>query len=59
MLMKDLGMAQEAAISAKTAIPMAAAAHALYTMFCNSGGADLDVSAIIQLFQQTSARLVR
>jgi 3-hydroxyisobutyrate dehydrogenase len=59
MLMKDLGMAQEAAINAKTAIPMAAAAHALYTVFCNSGGADLDVSAIIRLFQQASPPLVK
>lgn len=52
MLVKDLGMAQEAAISVNAAIPMAAAAHSLYTLFCNSGRGHLDVSAIIKLFQE-------
>jgi 3-hydroxyisobutyrate dehydrogenase len=51
MLMKDLGMAQQTAIRAGMAVPMAASAYCLYTQFCSSGHGDLDVSAIIKLFQ--------
>ena len=49
MLMKDLGMAQEAAVRAGVPVPMGAAALSLYTLFCNSGHGHLDVSAIIKL----------
>jgi 3-hydroxyisobutyrate dehydrogenase len=51
MLMKDLGMAQEAAVRVGVPIPMSATALSLYTIFCNSGRGHLDVSAIIQLLE--------
>jgi 3-hydroxyisobutyrate dehydrogenase len=52
MLVKDLGMAQEAALGVQSTVPMAAAAYNLYNLFCNSGQGHLDVSAIIKLFQK-------
>jgi 3-hydroxyisobutyrate dehydrogenase len=51
MLVKDLGMAQAAALGAGASVPMAATAYGLYHLFCNSGRGHLDVSAIIKLFQ--------
>lgn len=52
MLLKDLGMAQDAAVRAGVPIPMGAAALSLYTLFCNSGRGHLDVSAIIKLYAE-------
>lgn len=52
MLLKDLGMAQEAALGARATVPMTAAAYNLYNIFCTSGQGHLDVSAIIKLFQE-------
>jgi 3-hydroxyisobutyrate dehydrogenase len=52
MLLKDLGMAQDAAMRAGVPMPMGSAALSLYTMFCNSGRGHLDVSAIIQLYAE-------
>ena len=52
MLLKDLGMVQDAAMRANVPIPMGSAALSLYTLFCNSGRGHLDVSAIIKLFAE-------
>ena len=52
MLMKDLAIAQDAALRAGVPVPMCAAALSLYTIFCNSGGGHLDFSAIIQLLSE-------
>ncbi len=50
MLMKDLAMAQDAAAAAGMASPMSSTTLSLYTLFCNAGLGDLDVSAIIKLY---------
>jgi len=52
MLLKDLAMAQEAALGVRASVPMAASAYNLYNIFCAAGHGNLDVSAIIKLFQQ-------
>jgi 3-hydroxyisobutyrate dehydrogenase len=52
MLVKDLGMAQQAAFRVGSSVPMAASAYGLYSLFCNAGQGDLDVSAIIKMFQE-------
>lgn len=51
MLVKDLAMAQAAAFGARSSVPMAAMAYSLYSLFCDLGHGNLDVSAIIKLFQ--------
>jgi 3-hydroxyisobutyrate dehydrogenase len=48
MMLKDLKLAQDAAHTSGAATPLGAEAAALYSMFCNSGGADLDFSAIVK-----------
>lgn len=48
MMLKDLKLAQDAAHTSGAATPLGAEAAALYTMFCNSGGVDLDFSAIVK-----------
>lgn len=48
MMLKDLKLAQDAAHTSGAATPLGAEAAALYSMFCNSGGAELDFSAIVK-----------
>ncbi|MTH97756.1 3-hydroxyisobutyrate dehydrogenase [Roseibium sp. RKSG952] len=48
MMLKDLKLSQEAAASSGAATPLGAQAAALYALFCNSGGAPQDFSAIVK-----------
>ena len=54
MMLKDLKLAQEASNSSGAATPLGAQASALYSMFCNSGGQELDFSAIVKYLRGTS-----
>lgn len=49
MMLKDLRLAQKAAISSGVATPLGAEAAALYAMFSNAGNGGLDYSAIIRM----------
>ncbi|MCH8035701.1 MAG: 3-hydroxyisobutyrate dehydrogenase [Proteobacteria bacterium] len=51
MMVKDMGLSQEAAGLAGAATPLGAAATALYTEFVEAGHGELDYSAIIKLIQ--------
>ena len=55
MMLKDLGLAQEAATSTRTATPLGALAHALYAEFVEDGGGVLDYAAVIRLIQNRSS----
>lgn len=48
MMLKDLKLAQEASSTSGASTPLGAEAAQLYSMFCNSGGADLDFSGIVK-----------
>ena len=50
LMLKDLKLAVEAAQGAGAAVPMGAAAEALYQMFAGLGGGAKDFSAIVKLF---------
>ena len=52
MMLKDLRLAQHAAETAKAAIPLAAEAAELYSLFVNQGNGEMDFSGIIKLFQK-------
>ncbi len=55
LMLKDLGLAQEAAIASKSSIPMGSAARSLFNLHKNSGGEDKggkDFSSIQQLFSR-------
>ncbi|RDD63766.1 3-hydroxyisobutyrate dehydrogenase [Ferruginivarius sediminum] len=51
MMLKDLRLAQDAALNAGCATPMGAEAAALYTIFCNSGYADKDYSGVYKMLR--------
>ena len=51
MMVKDMGLSQEAAGQVGAATPLGAVAAALYGEFVDSGHGDLDYSAIIQLIR--------
>ncbi|MDQ2994879.1 MAG: 3-hydroxyisobutyrate dehydrogenase [Pseudomonadota bacterium] len=51
MMLKDLQLSQDAARSANVATPLGAEAAELYTLFNNSGNAQLDFSAIIKMLR--------
>ena len=53
MMLKDLKLAQEAAIAAGATTPLGAEAAALYGLFCAAGNEALDFSGIIKLVQDT------
>lgn len=55
MMLKDLGLAQEAATTTQTATPLGALAHALYAEFVEDGGGALDYAAVIRLIQSRSS----
>ena len=57
LMLKDLGLSQQAAESAGVATPLGAHANSLYEEFVLSGGGDKDFSAIL-LFLQEQAREV-
>ncbi len=49
MMLKDMRLSQDASIDTGVPTPMAAAAAALYSIYCNGGGAEDDFSGIIRL----------
>jgi 3-hydroxyisobutyrate dehydrogenase len=49
MMLKDLKLAKDAALSAGVATPMGAQAESLYEIFNSNGGENLDFSAIIKM----------
>jgi 3-hydroxyisobutyrate dehydrogenase len=51
MMVKDMGLSQEAAGLAGAATPLGAAATALYAEFVKAGHGELDYSAIIKLIR--------
>lgn len=56
LLLKDLGIAQAAALQTHVPFPMGAVALSLYTMLDNAGMGDLDVCAIIKMYQNGKVR---
>lgn len=55
LMLKDLKLAQQAAIQSGTALPLGGLATALYGVFCQAGHAELDYSAIIKLIEGDAA----
>lgn len=53
LMLKDLGLAEEAAISAKQAIPLGAQARQLYALHSGLGRGGLDFSSIVRLFNNS------
>jgi 3-hydroxyisobutyrate dehydrogenase len=51
LMLKDLGLAQEAAASVGAASPLGAQALALYRRFVDEGGGDVDFSGIIRMLR--------
>lgn len=51
LMLKDLGLAQEAATKTEAYTPLGAQALALYDQFCAEGSADVDFSGIIKMMQ--------
>jgi 3-hydroxyisobutyrate dehydrogenase len=56
LMLKDLRLAQQAAISGQSPTPLGAAAAALYAVHCANGGGRLDFSSIILLLDPSRAR---
>jgi 3-hydroxyisobutyrate dehydrogenase len=56
LMLKDLKLAIEAAQGANAAVPMGAAAGALYQMFANGGDGGLDFSGIIRMLDAEGAK---
>lgn len=52
LMLKDLGLATEAAKSAKQSVPLGSLAQQTYQMFSSQGFGSLDFSAIIKLFNK-------
>jgi len=52
LMLKDLRLAQEAAIAAGASTPLGAAAAALYGLFANAGGGGKDFSGIIEMLRE-------
>ena len=55
MMLKDLTLAQEAAVETGTVTPLGAQAQKLYAEFVEGGGGTLDYAAVIRLIQARSA----
>jgi 3-hydroxyisobutyrate dehydrogenase len=51
LMLKDLGLAQEAAKQSGASTPLGAHAKDLYEQFCNDGHSDVDFSGIIKMLQ--------
>ena len=49
MMRKDLRLSQQAAQASGASTPLGAQAHSLFSLYCNSGHSDLDVSSIIRM----------
>jgi 3-hydroxyisobutyrate dehydrogenase len=51
LMLKDLGLAAQAAVSTRSAIPLGALARDLYAMHSAAGGGKLDFSSILKLYK--------
>jgi 3-hydroxyisobutyrate dehydrogenase len=51
LMLKDLGLSQDAASLTDAFTPMGAHAHELYKQFCENGNGDVDFSGIIKIMQ--------
>ena len=54
LMLKDLGLAQEAAAQTGTHTPLGAQARDLYAAFCEAGNGDVDFSGIIKMIAERS-----
>ncbi|PHV10557.1 3-hydroxyisobutyrate dehydrogenase [Chitinimonas sp. BJB300] len=52
LMLKDLGLAMEAALATRTSTPLGAAARSLYALHSNQGKGTFDFSSIQQLFKR-------
>ena len=55
LMLKDLGLAQDAALSAHCATPLGALARQLYQLHSQSGRGVLDFSSIVDMFRQVAS----
>lgn len=55
LMLKDLKLSQEAAVSAGAETPLGAAASALYENFIREGSGDRDFSAIVEMLRGSAA----
>lgn len=51
MMRKDLGLAEQSALSSHVATPLGAQALSLYKMYCAAGGGEIDFSSIIRFLR--------
>jgi 3-hydroxyisobutyrate dehydrogenase len=56
LMLKDLRLAEEAALATGASLPLGGLATALYGLFCRAGQGDLDYSAVIKLIEGESIR---
>jgi 3-hydroxyisobutyrate dehydrogenase len=54
LMLKDLGLATEAAMATRSAVPLGELARNLYSMHSNGGAGALDFSSIVQLGQRNT-----
>lgn len=52
LMVKDLGLAQNAATATKTPTPMGSLAHQIYRIMCNGGYGKLDFSSVFQFLKE-------
>ena len=51
LMLKDLRLAEQAAMETKSSLPLGTMATALYRLFCGSGSGDLEYSAVIRMIE--------
>lgn len=51
MMLKDLRLAQEAAADVGASTPLGAQAAAIYSLYCNDGGSEMDFSGVINFLK--------
>lgn len=54
MMRKDLRLSQQASQMSGASTPLGAQAHAIFSLYCNAGHGELDVSSIIRLIEGMS-----
>ncbi|MDP4026650.1 3-hydroxyisobutyrate dehydrogenase [Methylobacterium sp. NEAU 140] len=55
LMLKDLRLAEQAAMETQSSLPLGSLATALYGLFCGSGSGDLDYSAVIRMIEGAPA----
>lgn len=59
LMLKDLRLAEQAAMDTKSSLPLGTLAASLYGLFCGSGSGDLDYSAVIRMIEGAPAVTAR